>query len=183
MGIKGRACLPGGVKVGDEAAASTSIKVGDKLPPVEVHEGDPHCLVNIAEVFQGKKGILFGVPGAYTPACNKSHLPSYVENYEALKKGVEIIVCIAVNDAFVMSAWGSAQKVAGKVRMFTDPTGTFTRAVGLELDKEPLITALGNKRCKRFVLVLDNGVVKELKVEEDGTGLSCSLASHAMKLV
>ncbi|XP_078063601.1 peroxiredoxin-5, mitochondrial, partial [Mustelus asterias] len=158
--------------------------VGDKLPSVDVHEGDPHCVVNTADLFKGKKGVIFGLPGAFTPGCSKSHLPSYVENYEALKKkGVEIIACIAVNDAFVMAAWGKEHKADGKVRMLADPTGAFTRAIGLELDKEQLIAALGNKRCKRFVMVLDNGVVKDLKVEQDGTGLTCSLASHAMQLV
>ncbi|XP_041035916.1 peroxiredoxin-5, mitochondrial [Carcharodon carcharias] len=166
------------------SAAAMSIKVGDKLPPIDVHEGDPHCVVNIAELFKGKKGILFGVPGAYTPGCSKSHLPSYVEKYDELKKkGMDIIACISVNDAFVMSAWGKDQKADGKVRMLADPTGAFTRAVGLELEKEQLIAALGNKRCKRFVMVLDNDIVKELKVEQDGTGLSCSLASHAMQLI
>ncbi|XP_051901260.1 peroxiredoxin-5, mitochondrial [Pristis pectinata] len=104
------------------------IKVGDKLPSVDVHEGDPHCIVNIAELFKGKKGILFGVPGAFTPACHKDHLPSYVESYEELKKkGIDIIACIAVNDAFVMKAWGNEQKADGKVRMLADPTGAFTR--------------------------------------------------------
>ncbi|XP_078393163.1 peroxiredoxin-5, mitochondrial, partial [Cetorhinus maximus] len=126
------------------------LQVGDKLPAIDVHEGDPHCVVNIAELFKGKKGILFGVPGAYTPGCSKSHLPSYIEKYEELKKkGMDIIACIAVNDAFVMSAWGKEQKADGKVRMLADPTGAFTRAVGLELEKEQLIAALGNKRCRR----------------------------------
>eukprot|EP00061_Rhincodon_typus_P013096 g39260.t1 len=89
--------------------------IGDKLPAVNVHEGDPHNIVNTANLFKGKKGVLFGVPGAFTPACAKSHLPSYVENYEELKKkGIEIIACISVNDAFVMSAWGKDQKTDGK---------------------------------------------------------------------
>ncbi|XP_020376471.1 peroxiredoxin-5, mitochondrial [Rhincodon typus] len=164
--------------------AAMPIKIGDKLPAVNVHEGDPHNIVNTANLFKGKKGVLFGVPGAFTPACAKSHLPSYVENYEELKKkGIEIIACISVNDAFVMSAWGKDQKTDGKVRMLADPTGEFTRAVGLELDKEQLIAALGNKRCQRFVMVLDDGVVKQLQVEQDGTGLNCSLASHTLKLI
>ncbi|XP_032871272.1 peroxiredoxin-5, mitochondrial [Amblyraja radiata] len=164
--------------------AAMPIKVGDKLPSVEVHEGDPHCVVNIADIFKGKKGILFGVPGAYTPACNNNHLPSYVEGFEELKKkGVEIVACIAVNDAFVMKAWGSQLKADGKVRMLADPTGAFTRAIDLELDKEQLIAALGNKRCKRFVMVLEDGVVKKLNVEADGTGVTCSLAKHAKDML
>ncbi|XP_059811161.1 peroxiredoxin-5, mitochondrial [Hypanus sabinus] len=166
------------------ATAAMPIQVGAKLPSVEVHEGDPHCVVNIAELFKGKKGILIGVPGAYTPTCSKEHLPSYVQGYDKLKaKGIDIIACIAVNDAFVMKAWGDDQKVDGKVRMLADPTGAFTRAVDLELDKEQLIAALGSKRCKRFVMLIDDGVVKSLKVEPDGTGVSCSLARHAEGLV
>ncbi|XP_043538566.1 peroxiredoxin-5, mitochondrial [Chiloscyllium plagiosum] len=166
------------------SAATMPIKVGDKLPAVDVHEGDPHSIVNTAELFKGKKGILFGVPGAFTPACTKSHLPSYIEKCEELKKkGIEIIACISVNDAFVMGAWGKDQKADGKVRMLADPCGAFTRALGLELDKEPLITALGNKRCQRFVMLLEDGVVRELQVEPDGTGINCSLASHALKLI
>ncbi|XP_067877817.1 peroxiredoxin-5, mitochondrial [Heterodontus francisci] len=166
------------------AAAAMPIKVGDKLPSVDVHEGDPHSIVNTSELFKGKKGILFGVPGAFTPGCSKSHLPSYIEKYDELKKkGMEVIACISVNDAFVMGAWGKDQKADGKVRMLADPTGAFAKAVDLVLEKEQLLAALGNKRCKRFVMVLDDCVVKKLNVESDGTGLTCSLASHALDLI
>ncbi|XP_069750001.1 peroxiredoxin-5, mitochondrial isoform X2 [Narcine bancroftii] len=159
-------------------------QVGEKLPSVDVHEGDPHCVINIVELFKGKKGILIGVPGAFTPACNNNHLPSYLENYEELKKkGIDIIAFIAVNDAFVMKAWGDHHKVDGKIRMLADPTGSFTRAIDLELDKEQLIAALGNKRCKRFLMVLEDGVVVKLQVEPDGTGLSCSLGQHAKHII
>uniref|UniRef100_A0A4W3GBL1 Peroxiredoxin-5, mitochondrial n=1 Tax=Callorhinchus milii TaxID=7868 RepID=A0A4W3GBL1_CALMI len=82
-------------------------KVGDKLPAIDLLEGDPHTVVNLAELFKKKKGVLFGVPGAFTPDCHRSHLPSYLQNAEAIKqKGVDIIACVSVNDTFVMAAWG-----------------------------------------------------------------------------
>ncbi|XP_067831753.1 peroxiredoxin-5, mitochondrial [Heptranchias perlo] len=165
-------------------AAAMPIQVGDKLPSIEVHEGDPHTIVNIADLFKGKKGILIGVPGAFTPACSESHLPSFIKKYDELtKKGIEIIACIAVNDAFVMKAWGKDQKAEGKVRMLADPSGNFARAVDLVLDKEQLVAALGNKRCKRFAMVIEDGVVKKLNVEPDGTGVTCSLAAHVSPLI
>ncbi|EMP25765.1 Steroid hormone receptor ERR1 [Chelonia mydas] len=156
-------------------------QVGDKLPSVEVYEGDPGTKVDVATLFKGKKGILFGVPGAFTPGCSKTHLPGYVEQAGALKaKGVELIACLAVNDVFVMSEWGKAHGAQGKVRMLADPTGAFGKATELLLDKEPLRDLFGTNRCKRFSMVLEDGVVKALNVEEDGTGLTCPLANHIL---
>uniref|UniRef100_A0A8C3IGM7 Peroxiredoxin-5 n=1 Tax=Chrysemys picta bellii TaxID=8478 RepID=A0A8C3IGM7_CHRPI len=153
---------------GVRAAAMAPVKVGDKLPSVEVYEEDPGTKVDVAALFKGKKGILFGVPGAFTPGCSKTHLPGYVEQAGALKaKGVELIACLAVNDVFVMSEWGKAQGAQGK-------------ATELLLDKETLRDLFGTNRCKRFSMVLEDGVVKALNVEEDGTGLTCSLANHIL---
>ncbi|XP_026547916.1 peroxiredoxin-5, mitochondrial [Notechis scutatus] len=99
------------------AAAMAALKVGDKLPSVEVYEGDPSNKVNLSSLFKGKKGILFGVPGAFTPGCSKTHLPGYVEKAGQLKgKGVEIIACLSVNDIFVMNEWGKAHQAEGKVK-------------------------------------------------------------------
>ncbi|KAM9133105.1 peroxiredoxin-5, mitochondrial [Pangshura tecta] len=166
---------------GVRAAAMAPVKVGDKLPSVEVYEGDPGTKVDVAALFKGKKGILFGVPGAFTPGCSKTHLPGYVEQAGALKaKGVELIACLAVNDVFVMSEWGKAHGAHGKVRMLADPTGAFGKATELLLDKETLHDLFGTNRCKRFSMVLENGVVKALNVEEDGTGLTCSLANNIL---
>nr|XP_008122662.1 PREDICTED: peroxiredoxin-5, mitochondrial isoform X2 [Anolis carolinensis] len=154
-------------------------KVGDKLPSVEVYEGDPGTKVNLASLFKGKKGVLFGVPGAFTPGCSKTHLPGYVEKAGQLKgKGVEIIACLSVNDVFVMKEWGNAHHAEGKVRMLADPTGAFGKATNLLLDKEPLRDLFGTNRSKRFSMVVDDGIVKSLNVEEDGTGLTCSLATN-----
>ncbi|XP_034631262.1 peroxiredoxin-5, mitochondrial [Trachemys scripta elegans] len=168
-------------RFGVRAAAMAPVKVGDKLPSVEVYEEDPGTKVDVAALFKGKKGILFGVPGAFTPGCSKTHLPGYVEQAGALKaKGVELIACLAVNDVFVMSEWGKAQGAQGKVRMLADPTGAFGKATELLLDKETLRDLFGTNRCKRFSMVLEDGVVKALNVEEDGTGLTCSLANHIL---
>ncbi|XP_068116465.1 peroxiredoxin-5, mitochondrial isoform X2 [Hyperolius riggenbachi] len=157
------------------------IKVGDPVPDVMVFDGGPGNQISVKDVFGSKKGILFGVPGAFTPGCSKTHLPGYVSQAEDLKaRGVEVIACISVNDAFVMSEWGKVHGAEGKVRMFADPTGAFAKATGLLLQKEELQDLFGNQRCKRFSLVVENGKVKAINVEEDGTGLTCSLAGNIM---
>lgn len=160
--------------------AMAPIKVNDKLPSVELSEGNPGNKVNVAKLFEGvKKGVLFAVPGAFTPGCSKTHLPGYVENYEALKsKGVELVACVSVNDPFVMEAWGDAHKATGKIRMLADPAAEFTKAVEMTLD---LSAALGNVRSKRYSLLVENGVVKQVNVEPDNTGLTCSLAPEILK--
>ncbi|CAH6793632.1 peroxiredoxin-5, mitochondrial [Phodopus roborovskii] len=154
------------------------IKVGDAIPSVEVFEGEPGKKVNLAELFKGKKGVLFGVPGAFTPGCSKNHLPGFVEQAEALKaKGVQVLACLSVNDVFVTEEWGRAHKAQGKVRLLADPTGAFGKETDLLLD-ESLVSLFGNRRLKRFSMVVDNGIVKVLNVEPDGTGLTCSLAPN-----
>jgi len=164
------------------SSVNAPIKPGDKLPSVPVFENTPANKINLAELFGGvKKGIIFAVPGAFTPGCSKTHLPGYVENAAALKaKGVDLIACISVNDPFVMDAWGQAQKASGKIRMFADPSGAFTKAMDMELD---LSGALGNKRSKRYSVVVEKGVVKKVNVEPDGAGLTCSLAPEILKQV
>ncbi|XP_023420150.1 peroxiredoxin-5, mitochondrial isoform X2 [Cavia porcellus] len=118
------------------AAAMAPIKVGDAIPSVEVFEGEPGNKVNLAELFKGKKGVLFGVPGAFTPGCSK-------------------------------------------IRLLADPTGAFGKETDLLLDNS-LVPLFGNRRLKRFSMVIENGVVKSLNVEPDGTGLTCSLASNIL---
>ncbi|KAJ8246973.1 hypothetical protein GJAV_G00257350 [Gymnothorax javanicus] len=157
------------------------IKVGDSLPAVEVQEGDPGNKVSMDQLFKGKKGVLFAVPGAFTPGCSKTHLPGFLEQIAELKtKGVQEVACISVNDVFVMAAWGKAHGADGKVRMLADPTGAFTKAVDLLLDNEQIEQVLGNRRSKRYAMVLEDGVVKKICVEPDGTGLTCSLASSIL---
>ena len=145
-----------------------TIKVGDKIPSVTLREmtSDGPKSVATDELFAGKTVALFALPGAFTPTCSAKHVPGFVNNHDALKaKGVDEIACVSVNDAFVMGAWGKDQKAGGKVHMLADGNGDFTRAVGLELDG----TKFGmGKRSQRYSMIVDNGVVKSLNVEEPG---------------
>lgn len=145
-----------------------TIKVGDKLPDAQVRimgaEGPK--AVSTAELFAGKKVVLFSVPGAFTPTCSAKHLPGYVAKADEIKaKGADEIICVAVNDVFVMDAWGKSQNADGKVTMVADGNGEFTKALGLELDGSGF--GLG-QRGQRFSLIAENGVVKELNVEAPG---------------
>ncbi|KAF2904478.1 hypothetical protein ILUMI_01694 [Ignelater luminosus] len=154
------------------------IKEGDALPSVDLFEDTPTNKVNLAQLSSGKKLIIFAVPGAFTPGCSKTHLPGYIKKADDLKKqGIDEIVCVAVNDPFVMAAWGKDQNTSGKVRMLADPSGSFTKALDLAVDLPPL----GGTRSKRYSMVVENGKVSSLQVEPDGTGLSCSLA-EAIKI-
>ena len=145
-----------------------AIKVGDKIPSatLKVPGADGIKDVTTDELFRGKRVVLFAVPGAFTPTCSAKHLPGFVQNADAIrKKGVDSIVCLAVNDAFVMGAWGKDQKVGDKVVMAADGNGEFTRALGLELDG----TRFGmGSRSQRFAIVAQDGVVKALHVEAPG---------------
>ena len=151
------------------------IAVGDKLPAVDLFEDTPANKVNLAKIADKKKIVVFAVPGAFTPGCSKTHLPGFIQSAGTLKsKGISEIFCVAVNDPFVMAAWGKAHGAEGKVRMLADPTGQFTDALELSMD----LPVLGGKRSKRYSMVLEDGVVKEINVEPDNTGLSCSLAEN-----
>merc|ERR1711982_42710 len=152
------------------------VQVGDAVPNVDLFEGAPDQKVNLAEVCKEGKVVIFGVPGAFTPGCSKTHLPGYVEDADKLKsKGVKDILCVSVNDPFVMGAWGKDQKADGKVRMLADTCGDLTKALDIGLEK--VAPVLGNVRCKRFSMVTEDGKVTQVNIEEDGTGLTCSLAS------
>ena len=147
-----------------------TIKVGDTIPNVTVfimgEDGGPQAITT-DELFKGKLVALFGLPGAFTPTCSASHLPGYVKNADALKaKGADDIICLSVNDAFVMTAWGMDQNVGDSVTMVSDGSATFAKATGLELDlTEP---GLGI-RCQRFSMIVDDGVVKDIETEDPPT--------------
>jgi peroxiredoxin len=152
-----------------------TIKVGDKLPAGTLQEfyEEPKdgCAVGpnpvkVDELTKGHKVVIFGLPGAFTPTCSAKHVPSYLANYDKLKsKGVDTIACMAVNDAFVMGAWGRDQKTGGKIRMLADGSGDYTKALGLEFD----LSARGlGVRCQRFSMLVEDGVVKQLNVEAPG---------------
>lgn len=143
------------------------IKVGDKLPNVTVKimgaEGPQD--IQTDDIFSGKKVVLFAVPGAFTPTCSAAHLPGFVVNYDKLKeKGVDTVACMAVNDVFVMDAWGKSQN-AENLMMVADGNADFSEALGLEMDA----TGFGmGVRSKRFALVADDGTVTALEVDEKG---------------
>ncbi len=145
-----------------------TIKVGDKLPDATfkvMKDGKPADMT-VAELTKGKKVALFAVPGAFTPTCSARHLPSYKDHIADLRsKGVDTIACVSVNDAFVMGAWGKDQKVGDDILMLADGNGTFTKAVGLEMDGSGF--GLGH-RSKRYSMVVEDGVVKTLNVEAPG---------------
>ena len=144
-----------------------AIQEGGKLPEATVHtirDGSP-APVTTGELFSGKKVVLFAVPGAYTPTCSEQHLPGFVANAAAIKgKGVDSIVCVAVNDAFVMDAWGQ-ERDAGDITMVGDGNGDFTRALGLEMDGRGF--GLGT-RSQRYAMVVEDGTVTKLAVEGPG---------------
>jgi peroxiredoxin len=145
-----------------------TIKVGDKVPQGKftvMGANGPEPLASDA-LFAGKKVVLFSVPGAFTPTCSAKHLPGYVEQAGEIKAlGVDTIACLAVNDVFVMSAWGKAGNVGDKLVMLADGNGDYTRALGLELDA----TGFGmGRRGKRFSMIVDDGVVTQLNVEPQG---------------
>ena len=164
-----------------------TIKIGDTLPAATLTESAgqneamncpmPPTPVDIAALAAGKKVVIFGLPGAFTPTCSAQHVPGYVKNFDALKaKGVDEIICMAVNDGFVMGAWGQTQHVAGKVRMMGDGSAAFTKALGLELD---LVAKGMGVRCQRFSLLVENGVVKQVNVEGVGPA-NCSFAENML---
>ena len=136
-----------------------------------IAEETPGCTIGpnafqVSEVVKGKKIVVFGLPGAFTPTCSAQHVPGYVAHYDAIKaKGVDEIWCVSVNDAFVMGAWGDNLKAAKKVRMMGDGSAEWTIALGLELD---LVARGLGIRSQRYVMVLENGVVKHLAVEAGG---------------
>jgi len=143
-----------------------SINVGDKIPSVTLKQLTPEGVKEVTtdEIFGGKKVVFFAVPGAFTPACSQRHLPGFVERAADIKaKGIDEIACVAVNDAFVMGAWGREQKTEGKVRMLADGSGDLVRALGLELDLSK--GGLGI-RSQRYSMLVDNGVVKSLNIEK-----------------
>jgi len=159
-----------------------TIKIGDKIPSatlVQMKDGSPKP-VKTDELFAGKTVVLFALPGAFTPTCSAKHLPGFVQHAGDLKKkGVDAIVCLSVNDAFVMGAWGEQQGAGDKVMMVADGNGEFTHAVGLEMDA----TKFGmGKRSQRYSMLVKDGVVKELNVEEPGA-FAVSSAEHILKQV
>ena len=155
-----------------------SLQIGEAFPDVRLDENTPDNKVGTSDALSGKKVVVVGIPGAFTPTCQNQHLPSYVEQCEALKaKGVEEIWCISVNDAFVQSAFSKKVDPDQKLRFLADPRGELTAALGTELD---LTEPLGTKRTRRFSALVDNGVIRQFNVEEGG-GTDVSMAEHLLE--
>ncbi|RJX32057.1 MAG: peroxiredoxin [Oxalobacter sp.] len=164
-----------------------SIAVGDRLPEGRLAEfvdvETPGCSLGpnnfqISELVKGKKIVIFGVPAAFSPTCSDDHLPGYLKLASQFKaKGVDEIWCVAVNDAFVMGAWGREKKATGIIRMMADGSGAFTKALGLELD----LTKAGlGVRSVRYAMLVEDGVVKQLSVEK-GAKLEISGADKLLE--
>lgn len=142
-----------------------AIKVGDKLPSIDLQHKieDSVETINSDDLFRGKKVVLFALPGAFTPTCSASHLPGYVVSSDQLfDKGVDRIICLSVNDAHVMEAWGKQQNVDDRVMMIADGSAHFTRAIGLEVDLDAAGMGI---RSQRYAMVVDDGVIELLNVE------------------
>ncbi len=157
-----------------------SIQAGDAIPEVTLkHINDGVQTIDTPTLFANKKVVLFAVPGAFTPTCSDHHLPGFVQYFDRFReRGIEV-ACMAVNDPFVMQAWGDSQQVPDGLRMLSDGNGDFARALGLEMDA----SAFGmGTRSKRFALYAEDGVVKALFVEAPGE-FKVSAAEHVLDAI
>src|SRR5580704_8678347 len=144
------------------------IQSGQKIPSVTIKQATPEggADVDPAALFAGKKVVMFSLPGAFTPTCSQKHLPGYIKELAALKaKGVDMVACLSVNDAFVMKAWAEQHNALGKIVMLADGSAEFTKALGIELD---LTKAHMGIRCQRGVFMIDDGVVMRVDMEAPG---------------
>ncbi|MCY4263956.1 MAG: peroxiredoxin [Gammaproteobacteria bacterium] len=158
-----------------------TIKVGDKVPAAifQVMSGDSPEDMSSDEVFADKKVVFFAVPGAFTPGCSNTHLPGFVVQADAIKaKGVDTIACMSVNDAFVMDSWGQKQN-AQEILMLADGNGEFTAAIGLEMDASSF--GMGT-RCKRFGMIVEDGTVTHLAIDDSGK-IKASSAEAIMEVL
>ena len=154
-----------------------AIEIGQKIPDVKLKTTDGQDM-STAELFRGKKVVLFAVPGAFTPTCSDYHLPGFVENADAFRaKGVDTIACVAVNDHYVMGAWAKTRETGDKILMLADGNGDFARAMGLEMDSRPFGLGI---RSRRYAALIEDGVIKDLKVDQPGR-LEVSAAEEILK--
>jgi|TARA_Y100000385_G_scaffold259047_1_gene287514 peroxiredoxin len=166
-----------------------TVSVGDHVPECTLYEyfneESDGCSVGpnafkMSELVKGKRIALFALPGAYTPTCSAKHLPGYVEKAEALKEKVDEIWCVSVNDAFVMGAWGRDNNATGSVRMMADGAAEFTKAVGMDLD----LTKRGlGVRSRRYSMLLDDGIIKTINLEDAPGGMEVSDADTMLDQV
>ena len=157
-----------------------TIAIGDHLPQVEflMMTGDGQQKISTDVIFEGRKVVLFAVPGAFTPTCSKNHLPGFLANFDAIKsKGVDSVICVTVNDIHVVNAWAKHTGAEGKIMMLADDNGKFTKAVGM--NKFFPDSGMG-ERSRRYSMIVDNGVVKQLNVE-DKPGVNVSGADTILE--
>ena len=160
-----------------------TIAVGDRLPEASFKVRTPEGIKDVTtrELAEGKKVVLFAVPGAFTPTCHAKHLPSYLDHLAALQaKGVDQVACVSVNDAFVLDAWGKQGGVDGRILLLADGNAAFTKAVGLDFDGSGF--GLGT-RSKRYAMLIEDGVVKALQVEESPGVMEVSSAERILALL
>ena len=154
-----------------------AIETGQKIPDVKLKMTDGQD-ISTTELFRGKKAVLFAVPGAFTPTCSDYHLPGFIDHADEIRaKGVDLIACVAVNDHFVMGSWAKAKETGDKILMLADGNGDLARALGLESDARPW--GLGF-RSRRYAAILDDGVIRQLKVDQPGR-LEISTAEEVLK--
>ena len=158
------------------------IAVGQKIPSVTIKQATPEggSDVDPAALFAGKKVVMFSLPGAFTPTCSTKHLPGYVKELPQLKaKGIDLVACLSVNDAWVMKAWAEQHDALGKIVMLADGSGLFSKALGIEVD---LTKAQMGMRCGRGVFVIENGTVKSVEMEAAGKFEVSNVESCLLKL-
>ena len=157
-----------------------TIQVGDKVPSVTFKKftGEGFADVKTDEFFAGKRILLFGIPGAFTPVCQGNHMPGYVENAASFKeKGIDEIACISINDTFVMKAFGKSSDADGKIEMLADDAGAFTKGIGLDADASSF--GLGT-RSERYAMIVKDGVVESMKVEKNFVDHDVSSADNML---
>lgn len=160
-----------------------TIKPGDRLPDAKftVMGADGPTAKTINDVFSGKKVALFAVPGAYTPTCHKNHMPGFVDRVDEFKaKGIDTVACTAVNDIFVLTNWANDSGAAGKIEMLADGSGDFAKAIGLDIDLSGFGLGL---RSKRYAMLVDDGVVKALNVEDSPPVVDKSSAANLCSMI
>ena len=158
------------------------IAVGQKIPSVTIKQATPEggSEVDPAALFAGKKVVMFSLPGAFTPTCSQKHLPGYVKELPALKaKGIDLVACLSVNDAWVMKYWAESHDALGKIVMLADGNGDFSKALGIEQDLSKAVMGL---RCRRGVLTIEDGTVKTIEMEAPGKFEVSSVEACLLKL-
>ncbi len=157
-----------------------TIAKGDKLPDASFKRFGADGMIDVSspDLFAGRKVVVFAVPGAFTPTCHEQHLPGFVQHAADLKaKGVDAVVCVAVNDPFVLKAWGDASNLNDAVTLLSDGNGTFTKAIGMDID---LAGPFLGVRSKRYAMIVDDGVVSEIMVEDNPGAVASSGAEQVL---